>query len=1062
MSLRPPLPISAYIAPGADLTASSDGYEWVQVAGDGLSRLRTELEVAYGRDDEAADVEPAQGSVVFDDRDGDMSPRNPYGQWFGQLVDGTPVRFTLDGYVRDAFDRTVAAGGWGSPDSSTAALPQAWTPSGSTTPWSVTPGFGHVTLAEDTASNLMLDGADGRNLRVRWRQRIDTMPTDASMLIGIGLRAEDEDTGYWCYVEFRNTGVMSVKMVRRDGSSTTLEETITSVPFVVDEDVECCVEADGNRMRGKVWPVGDPEPAGWDVAELVGRIDGARVSLLAWRLFSGASDATISVSDLRVDAIIWSGDLAELPVRWDKSGNDSTTPAGLAGPLRRLLTSDDEVLSPITRQLSSYTPAGYWTFEDAAGARTGTSAIAGGRSATTSRVVFGESDCPPGAKSAAKLDSDISYVFMPASGDSGDEWSGLIFLKLPSLPASEVPLLEWRSPAGTVGRWTLFVGPTYFSLRGYSASGTVFDSGSWLFNMDPTEWFSIQLETLQDGGDVDYALLWSQVGIDETFWAISGTFAGTTTRLDNMYLTARTETSGTLFCHAYIGPETLPYVTAAFLNVAAGWESEPAGDRIARLFQEAGETVSVPPTTVDTPMGPQPQGQVVPLVRECVAADAGVLMEDGYGYRYDPRGSRYAVPVRMELTWSGPDGGDLAEAPDPVDDDQRRRNRMTVRRVNGGEATSEDAADQVRRGLRKGTPGSDLNLWEDDQLPDQASWRLAAAVWDEPRWPRIVIDLVANPHLIPQWLSCRIGSRILVHEPKSQMAGQWIDLIIEGAQVRIGAHRWRVEMACSPALLGDTAHYEDPAKRKDSASTTLAAAVDADDTLWHVTTDHIDDCWSQTNLPYPWLLDGEEVEVVEMTAPGSLARIAGGFETGVTGWTVTGGTFVQDAAAAHSGDYGGRFTVAGSPVQAYVRPGSSTLMAEATPGEDYTASMWVRCSVSRNIFVAIDWHDSGGGYLSTLGDTIAVVANTWTLVETTQTCPVGAAFASYGPTMGSSPANGTVLDLDEVDLTGPGAAGTGPFTQTATVVRGANGVTVSHDAGASVRMARRMLARYAL
>jgi hypothetical protein len=124
--------------------------------------------------------------------------------------------------------------------------------------------------------------------------------------------------------------------------------------------------------------------------------------------------------------------------------------------------------------------------------------------------------------------------------------------------------------------------------------------------------------------------------------------------------------------------------------------------------------------------------------------------------------------------------------------------------------------------------------------------------------------------------------------------------------------------------------------------------------------------------------------------------------------------------------------------------------------------MWVRCSVSRNIFVAIDWHDSGGGYLSTLGDTIAVVANTWTLVETTQTCPVGAAFASYGPTMGSSPANGTVLDLDEVDLTGPGAAGTGPFTQTATVVRGANGVTVSHDAGASVRMARRMLARYAL
>lgn len=1054
MTVRPPLNVAAYIAPGADLSGPPDNYQWVQVGGDDLRRLRTRLEVDYGRDDEAAEVEPATGNITFDDRDGNLSPRNPLGQWYGDLVDGTPARFMLLGYAYDDFDRTVAS------SLGTSSSGNTWTAPGW---WSVSGGAGHITHDANQADWAWLANADTLNFRVRAALSIDDTPTANSFVFAVTIRAVDEDDGYYCYFEFRSTGVMSVKLVRRDaGVNTSLEETITSVPYTPGTPVEICVEVEGNRARGKVWESGDPEPNGWHVSELIGRIDGARTGFFTWRLSgSGTDPITVSVTDYRLDAILFSGDLAELPVVWDKSGRDSTVPAGLAGPLRRLTTGEDETSSPLARQLPGYAPAAYWPLETSDSAATPLT-----RRATCTRCSFGDSDAPAGASAAAKFDTDISYAFFPVDEDTGDEWAGLIMLKLNALPSAEIPTVEWRSPTGTVGRWALYISSTTFTLRGYNSAGTeVVTAGPYSQEIDPTEWWSVQLETVQDGGSVDWALLWVQVGVDVS-WAATGTIAGTTRRLTSMYINAHTDLTDLRFCHAWAGPETLPYISAAFRAVAAGYAGETAAARLERLFGEAGLTISIPPrpTGGDTLMGPQRAGKFLDLVRECIAADAGVFMEDGYGFRYESRTARYNVEPRMVIEWSGDDGmwtgGQLWEAPDPVDDDQRRRNRFTVKRVDGGEATVEDPDDIVRRGLRKGTPGSDLNLYSDDQLAEQASWRLWLAKWDEPRWPRIVLNLVANPELIPSWMSCRIGSRIRIVGPKSQMAGQWIDLIIEGASQRVGQHEWLVTLSCSPALLGDVALYDDDSKRKDSPSTVLAAAVDADDTVWRIETDDLDDCWSQTSTPYPWSANGEEVSVLSMSAPGSVASADGGFETDDGGWQVTGGTIARSTAQAHTGDASLLLTVSGSPVQAYTRPTSA---AEVVVGESYTASMWVRCSVSRNVFCAIDWYDAGFNYLTTSGTTVAVTADTWTLISTTQTAPANAAFAGYGPTMSGSPANGTLLYVDDADLVDDAvAAGAGPYPQTAIVARGQNGVTRPHSVGATVRMARRMLARYAL
>lgn len=1050
MVIRPPLPLAVEIAPGADLTASPDLYEWTRIAGEGRRRMREALELSYGRDDEAAVVEAGTGSITFDDRDGDMSPRNPYGEFFGELTNGTPVRFVMR-YAEDEFDRVSAAG------LGTATSGQVWT--NVSTAWSANAGVGRTTLAAGTASYAILQDVTGQHMRVRMRIATDTTPVSGTFVFAVGLRLVDNNNGYYAYFEFRDTGVISVKLVRRDaGVSSTLGEVFTAVTVSPGTYREAEVEIEGTRFRARLWPVGDPVPA-WTVTAGAARIDGSIFNLHSWRIFTGGpATASVLFQDLTVDALIFAGDLAELPVDWDKSGEDSTTPAAIAGPLRRLLQGEDAVESPLRRQLTGYAPAGYWPMEDPSGSTTASPVTAGGREGVTHQVTFGETDAPAGAASSAKLDTAESFVYLRTLTDTGQNWAGMILLKLPADPPGDVQIMEWRSPTGTISRWTCTTDGGSLKLHGFNSSGDlVFTNGPVLISIDETQWFALQLEVIQVGGNIEYDMIWSQVtAVDAPFYAISGSLAGTNRQLQAMYLYGTADLVDMRFCHAWIGASTLPFVTSDFRAVATGYATEQAADRIGRLFQEAGIPIGIP-AGQSPEMGPQRSATLIDLIRECVAVDMGVLMEEGYGFRYEPRETRYNLTPRMTLDWSA---GDLAEAPKPTDDDQRLRNRYTVRRVNGGERTSEDTVSMARKGLRPGSPGSDLNLYDDSTLDDQASWRRALTAWDQPRWPRITIDLVSNPHLIPAWLSCRIGSRIRVVNPKAQMIGQWIDLIIEGAQQRIGRHEWKVTMACSPALPWDVALYDDLSKRKDSPSTTLTTAVDADDTVWVTSTDTRDDCWSTTTTGYVWELDGEEVTVTGMTGPASVATIAGSFEHGVSGWTPVGGTFVQSSAQALVGTYSGLLTTTGSPVQTYVRP---TVGAPVVVGRSYTASCSARCSVSRNVDIAIDWLTALGAYISTSGATFALTAGVWTDLTVTATAPATAAFAVYGPTMASSPANGTQLHVEKVDLVdAANLAGVGPYRQVAQVTRATNDVAVPHDAGAPVHMAPRMLARYAL
>lgn len=133
-----------------------------------------------------------------------------------------------------------------------------------------------------------------------------------------------------------------------------------------------------------------------------------------------------------------------------------------------------------------------------------------------------------------------------------------------------------------------------------------------------------------------------------------------------------------------------------------------------------------------------------------------------------------------------------------------------------------------------------------------------------------------------------------------------------------------------------------------------------------------------------------------------------------TGWTPFSVTVENSTDQAHSGTRSLKLTSTGTPTQAYARMGS--LPTPIVPTERYTARMWVYSATARTITAAMDWATTDWAYLSTSALDHAVEAATWTEIQVTGTAPAGCDRVSFGPTMGGSPATGSVIYVDDVVL----------------------------------------------
>lgn len=847
-----PLPLSVWHAPGADPV---DPSTWVFTEITSDVRDGQGVQVQVGRSDEGTQVAATRTGLTIDNRTGNYSPRNPNGTNYGRLNKGTPIAVHVT-RINDTFTRSGALG-------TDADSGLTWSTVGST--WATTGTAATSALGSANTFNQATVDAGGHDVEVTHVSSLSAVTTGAAWVDATIVRYVDDDNCYRLHTEFGTGGVISCKIVRvLAGASTTLADTTSAgVSYSAGTVIKTRVRAVGARLQVRAWLNSGSEPTTWTCEADDDAVNGTQVGLYEWRVSGNTNVGTLTatIDNFRSDAIRAITPVPEWPVRWDKSGNNVTSPIAGAGILRRLGQGQKALRSPLYRQLIGQNPHGYWPLEDGSDAITGASAVARGRPATQVGASFGSTDAPGGSSASVTL-SSFSGNSRITGGINGppltaDGYAGMALFKLGSVPGSAQNLIRFFG-TGTVYQWQFTVSSTSFGISAVDIGGSSVVSTSVSHALTLTDWFAIQIETNENGGNVDWIFISHQVG-SSVFDADTASYAGTADRITGWTATAPVD--NTQVCHVWLGDNDLQFFTAGFAEVAAGYAGELAGNRLSRLCTENNIPIHIIGDPADTaPMGVQRADTLINLARECEVADQGTLSERGAGLGYLTRAARTTnVTATMALDF---DSGHIAEPPEPVDDDQPLRNRIRLRRPGGSEVTVEDTTSI-------GVDGEyldelEVNLQSDGQLEDHAFWRLHLGTSNELRWPRIELNLAGNPSLIADWCKVRIGSLITIANPPDQVAGGDLELIVEGWTETMSNYAWDVVLVCSPAAPWRIAIFDtSPAT---SNSTTLGTSRDTTQTSWTFSTANPKDVWSQTNEPYDVVCDGEKITVTSMGA----------------------------------------------------------------------------------------------------------------------------------------------------------------------------------------------------
>lgn len=834
-------------------------WQWSELTSD--VRAEQGVQITVGRTDEATQVGATRVGLTLDNRTGDYSPRNPNGANFGLLRKGTPIEVRIT-RINDTFTRSGGIG-------TDADSGLTWTTLGST--WATTGSAATSALGvANTFNQATVDDAGGHDVEVTHVSSLSAVATGAAWVDATIVRRVDDDNYYRLHTEFGTGGVISCKIMRVvGGSSTTLVNTTsTGVSYSAGTVIATRARAVGSRLQVRAWLASGSEPTTWTCEVDDDAVNGTGVGLYEWRVSGNSNVGTLTatIDNFRCDVIRATVPVPEWPVRWpDKSGNDAISPIAGHGILARLGQGQQTLRSPMYRQIAGYTNlVGYWPIEDGSNATRLTNVVTGGAAGAVTGMSLG-AEGPAGSASAATFTdaantSKISGTFKSASTTAG--WQISWALKLAALPgAGDRQMIAWSTTSGFDWRINLDSGVYNIHVTGPTGTVLVNSDVSFTGTGEPNEWTQFRMKATQDGSNVDYEWAWFQQD-QETPWGTSGTFAGSVGALRAWSANGNTTMQNGQMCHVFgvtTGNDNLQSYDA--MRAFDGYAREKAGDRLIRLCAENNVPLHITGDTADTaPMGVQRPATFLTLARECEEADQGVLGERGPGLGYLTRAGRTTnVDAVLELDF---DEGHIAEPPEPVDDDQRLKNRIVLRRTGGTEVPAEDATSIAVDGLYLDEP--EVNLNSDGDLDDHAYWRLHLGTSDELRWPRIELNLARNPGLIADWCKVRIGSRITIDNPPDQVAGGSLDLIVEGWTETMSSYRWDVVLVCSPAAPWRIAVFD--SSLAVSNSTTLGASRDTTQTSWTFSTTNPKDVWSTTNEPYDVVCDGERITVTSMGA----------------------------------------------------------------------------------------------------------------------------------------------------------------------------------------------------
>jgi hypothetical protein len=511
----------------------------------------------------------------------------------------------------------------------------------------------------------------------------------------------------------------------------------------------------------------------------------------------------------------------------------------------------------------------YWPMEDGKESTQIASAFSDGAAIVPGGgITFADDDSLVGSQPLPKL-TGTTFFSAPVSAVFTTEWQVDWYIHL---PVASVGVGTWSimrvTGSGTVRTWEVRVNSGLIAVVGLNAAGGVVTTNSTALTNFFDRWVHIRLDARQSGGNVVWQLHWVPVTYPaSTPMLLSDSFVGTVGGV-----TAVGITPGDGLNDAHMGHLA---VYAALVDTgegaAMGWQGETAMTRITRLCAEQLIDLRVIGVNGETAlMGPQRVATLLELLSDAEDADGGILYEQAcaVGLVYRARSSLYNQPANVTLSGLQ---GQLQNPLEPIRDDQKIRNVVTVTRDGGSSATVADQASVTKHGLYE--ESVTLNLLLDSQTLDAAAWRLHQGTVESMRYPQLTTNLGVAPEIIDPWLTVDVGARIDAIDLPPQHPGD-VRVMVEGYSEPISPTTWAPTANCSPASVWDVTELdgdwvsdeyllrlETDGSRLDAPVTSTATALDVEvfaGPFW--VTD-------PAEFPIDLSLNGEHVRATAISAP---------------------------------------------------------------------------------------------------------------------------------------------------------------------------------------------------
>jgi hypothetical protein len=543
------------------------------------------------------------------------------------------------------------------------------------------------------------------------------------------------------------------------------------------------------------------------------------------------------------------------------------------GQLQRLQDWTDPVRSPMYRTISGRsTSVGHWPLEDPKNTRSLANTAAGGAAGTfKGGPSFAESERPFGAASTVGLSADtqLAGVFKSASSTAG--WQISFSFKADSLPGAGTygRILRWTTSVGYT--WLLEFSDTVWRWTATDSSGTSLWTSVVVYDVaPPSSWVTMRIKVSQSGGNVVVEPGWYQQGAG-VLVGITDSFAGNVGALRSWWHDGNATADGCWLSHVFAVTgvaDDLQSGTA--LAVFNGYAGERVLSRYVRILTEIGMGAlafySGGPASNSLPMGPQPIDSVINILKEVRDTDGGMLTDEqgGAGLNFRMRRGLYTKAVAYTFDYAA---GHIAPPFRRLTGADNISNVVTVKNTDQGEytatlTTGANSTAPPPAGISEKRTSVDVNLSNDQDVTDRATWELARLSIEGPRYGEFTVDLLKNPGLAAGLAALREGDHVVItgYPPDD------VHLLITGIKGTTGAIARTMTFQVEPYDVYRVGIWDATDWRYDARTSTLAAAATSTATSLSLSCTDPNDVWS-TTTPYALLIGGERVTATVMTAP---------------------------------------------------------------------------------------------------------------------------------------------------------------------------------------------------